>query len=218
MASFRASAVSPGSRYNDPVPLASAGLLLALLASAPSLVDAGAAIPGAQLDLRYAGARNPAGRPLYPAARCLLLQPVAVRLARAAEALAVRGLRLVIWDCYRPLSVQRELWSLRPDRRYVADPARGSNHNRGAAVDVSLAAADGTPLEMPTDHDAFEVRARPGVSDGLTATQLANRAALRAAMEEAGFAQNRGEWWHYDAPEARGAPLLDLPLAGVGGR
>ncbi|MBI5066956.1 MAG: M15 family metallopeptidase [Deltaproteobacteria bacterium] len=200
------------------MPLAPAGLLLAALAAAPPLVDAGAALPGAVLDLRYAGPRNPAGRPLYPAARCLLLGPVADRLARASAALAARGLRLVIWDCYRPLSVQRELWSLRPDRRYVADPARGSNHNRGAAVDVSLADAGGAPLPMPTDHDAFEVRARPGAADGLSPVQLANRATLRAAMEEAGFAQNRGEWWHYDAPEARGAPLLDLPLDGAHSR
>lgn len=190
-----------------------AGVLLAALASGPALVDAGAVVPGAVLDLRYATARNPAGRPLYPAARCLLIAPVADRLARAAAALAASGLRLVVWDCYRPLSVQRKLWSLRPDRRYVADPARDSNHNRGAAVDVSLAAADGSPLPMPTDHDAFEVRARPGATDGIPAAALANRAALRQAMEGAGFAQNRGEWWHYDAPEARGAPVLDLPLA-----
>jgi len=218
MASFRARALSAGSRYNGAVPLAPTGLLLALLASRPPLVDASAAVPGAVLDLRYAGSRNPAGRPLYPSARCLLLPPVAERLVRAASTLAARGLRLVIWDCYRPLSVQRELWGLRPDRRYLADPARGSNHNRGAAVDVSLAAADGSAQEMPTDHDAFEVRARPGVTQGLTPAQLANRAALRAAMEQAGFAQNRGEWWHYDAPEARGAPLLDLPLSGDAGR
>lgn len=200
------------------MPLPAPALLLVLLASGPPLVDAGAAVPGALLDLRYAGPRNPAGRPLYPAARCLLLAPVAARLARAAEALAARGLRLVVWDCYRPLSVQRELWSLRPDRRYVADPARGSNHNRGAAVDVSLAGPDGAPLAMPTDHDSFEVRARPGATEGLSPEQLANRAALRAAMETAGFLQNRGEWWHYDAPEARGAPLLDLPLDGAAGR
>jgi len=200
------------------VPPSAAALLLALLAGGPPLVDAGATAPGLVIDLRYAGPRNPAGRPLYPVARCLLLAPVAARLAHAAEALGARGLRLVVWDCYRPLSVQRELWGLRPDRRYVAEPSRGSNHNRGAAVDVSLAWPDGAPLPMPTDHDAFEARARPGATQGLSPAQLANRAALRAAMEAAGFRQNRGEWWHYDAPEAHGAPLLDLPLDGAAGR
>jgi len=193
-----------------------AALLLLLARPAPLLVDAAARVPDAVLDLRYAGPRNAAGRPLYPAPRCLLLAPVAERLARAAAALRAQGYRLLLWDCYRPLSVQRELWRLRPDPRYVADPERGSHHSRGAAVDATLATLAGEPVEMPTDHDAFERRARPDVEEGISPAARAHRALLRRAMEEAGFRQNRGEWWHYDAAGFGRHPLLDLPLAGPG--
>jgi D-alanyl-D-alanine dipeptidase len=182
-------------------------------AAAPALVDVTRVVPDAVLDIRYAGPRNIVGRPLYDAARCLLLAPVAERLARAAAALRGQGYRLLVWDCYRPLAVQRELWRMRPDPRWVADPARGSNHNRAAAVDVSLAALDGGPVEMPTDHDAFGARARPDATAGLAPAVLERRRLLRRAMEGAGFWQNRGEWWHYDAPEARRAPVLDVPIA-----
>jgi D-alanyl-D-alanine dipeptidase len=193
--------------------------LLLLLAALPGgLVDAAPLVPDAVLDLRYAGSRNLAGRPLYPVPRCLLLAPVATRLARAAAALRVRGFRLVLWDCYRPLSVQRELWRVLPDRRWVADPARGSNHNRGAAVDVALADAAGKLALLPTDHDAFDVRARPwaGAERGIPPEALRNRRILREEMERAGFLQDRGEWWHYDEPGGFRMPLLDVPLAGPG--
>jgi len=187
-------------------------LALCLLGADPALADVARAIPDAVLDLRYATARNPAGRPLYAAPRCLLLPAAASRLARAAADLRAAGYRLLLWDCYRPASAQRELWRARPDKRWVADPARGSNHSRGSAVDLSLAAVDGRPVEMPTDHDAFDARARPEAVAGVSAVALQHRRVLREAMERAGFRQNRGEWWHYDAPEGRGAPLLDLPL------
>jgi len=195
-----------------------AALLLSLSAPAGGLVDAAALVPDAVLDLRYAGSRNPAGRPLYAAPRCLLLAPAAARLARAAGGLRARGYRLGLWDCYRPLSVQQELWRLLPDRRWVADPARGSNHNRGAAVDVALADAAGKLLELPTDHDSFDVRARPwaGAGRGIPPAALLHRSVLRQEMERAGFLQDRGEWWHYDEPGGFRMPLLDVPLAGPG--
>jgi D-alanyl-D-alanine dipeptidase len=199
---------------------ATALLALALLASAPAaravpardLVDVAAAIPDAVLDLRYATADNFMGRAVYPShARCLLRAPVAERLTRAAARLRARGLRLRLWDCFRPLSVQRELWRLFPRPGYVADPARGSNHNRGAAVDVALAAADGGPVPLPTGFDAFEPRAHAHAA-GLPPAAARNRELLRQAMEAEGFRVNRLEWWHFDAPEARGAPLLEADL------
>jgi D-alanyl-D-alanine dipeptidase len=186
--------------------------LAAALAAAPPLVDVAAVVPGAALDLRYAGVRNVAGRPLYAAARCLLLRPVAERLARAQADLEARGFRLLLWDCYRPPSAQAALWRLLPDPRWVADPARGSNHGRGAAVDVSLVRLDGSPVEMPTDHDAFVARARPTAVAGIGAAALAHRELLAASMLRAGFAQGRGEWWHFDAPGAHALPLLDARL------
>lgn len=182
-------------------------------ASAPDVVDVAGAIPDAVLDLRYATERNLVGRALYPAgARCLLLRPVAERLAGAAARLRAHGLRLRLYDCYRPLSVQRELWRIHPTPGLVADPAKGSHHNRAAAVDVGLADARGDAVPLPTDFDAFGPRARAGAVEGVGKAARRNRDLLRAAMQAQGFRVNRLEWWHFDAPEARGAPVLDLPL------
>ncbi|HUL57711.1 MAG TPA: M15 family metallopeptidase [Anaeromyxobacteraceae bacterium] len=186
---------------------------LLVLSGAPSLVDVSARIPDAVLDLRYATPHNFLGRAVYPAgARCLLEAPVADRLARAAAHLREQGLRLVLWDCYRPLSVQREMWKLVPRPGYVADPAKGSNHNRGAAVDVSLAGPDGGPVPLPTEFDTFSAAAHARAKD-VPDPARKNRDRLRAAMEAEGFRVNPMEWWHFDAPEARGAPVLDVPLA-----
>jgi D-alanyl-D-alanine dipeptidase len=192
--------------------LAPAAALLVALAAAPGLVDAAALLPDALLDVRYATADNLTGRPLYPAARCLLLPGAAARLVRAAARLRAGGFRLVLFDCYRPLSVQRALWAAAPTVGFVADPATGSHHNRGAAVDLSLADAAGRPVEMPTGYDAFEPKARAGATAGISQAALRNRRTLRSAMEAEGFAVNPAEWWHYDAPEWAGAPLLDLPI------
>ena len=187
------------------------GLVPAAPPPAPDLVDAGQSVPGLVVELRYARADNFFHKAFYPAgARCLLLRPVAERLARAATRLAAQGFRLKAWDCYRPHAVQYEMWERLPRRGYVANPRTGSHHNRGAAVDVTLLRADGTEVEMPTPFDTFGRAAR---QDAPAHTDLAERrAVLRAAMEAAGFRINRMEWWHYEAPEARGAPLLDVPL------
>ena len=188
--------------------------LFLLLAAAPAadLVDAKAQVPGLVVELRYATADNFFQRALYPkGARCLLLRPVAARLARAAEDVARHGYRLKVWDCYRPLAVQWEMWERLPKRGYVEDPRTGSHHNRGAAVDVTLLRADGTEVEMPTPFDTFAPSSRQDAP--LANKEVAERRALlRVAMEAAGFHVNRMEWWHYEAPEAHGAPLLDVPL------
>jgi D-alanyl-D-alanine dipeptidase len=183
--------------------------------AAPPLVDAATLVPDAVLDLRYATARNVVGRPLYPhGARCLLLPAVAARLARAAADLRARGFRLRVYDCYRPLSVQRLLFAKESRPGFVADPDRGgSHHNRGAAVDVGLAGPAGEDVELPTDFDSFTKRARANAIAGVSAAARAHRQALREAMETAGFTPSRSEWWHFSAPEARGAPLRDVPLA-----
>ena len=187
---------------------------LLAVAPAPPLVDVARALPDAVVDLRYATRSNFLGRAVYPPdARCLLLPAVTDRLARAAARLRERGLRLRLYDCFRPLAVQREMWRLFPRKGFVADPARGSNHNRGAAVDVGLAGADGSEVELPTAFDAFERRARADATEGVSPAARRHRDLLRAAMEEAGFRVNRMEWWHFDAPEARGAPVLDARLS-----
>jgi D-alanyl-D-alanine dipeptidase len=181
--------------------------------AADPLVDLRKAAPGVILDIRYATARNFLGKALYPEAAAFLRRSAAAKLARAQEALAARGRRLVIYDAYRPLSVQRALWAAKPDSRFVADPSRrGSVHNRGGAVDVGLADAAGRPLPMPSDFDEFGPRAAHG-APGVPAPAAANAAELAAAMEAAGFRPLHEEWWHYEDPAAKDWPLLDVPFS-----
>jgi D-alanyl-D-alanine dipeptidase len=177
---------------------------------APELVDVTSLVPDAVLDLRYARADNLAGRALYPArAPCLLARPVAERLARAARRLREAGLRIVLWDCFRPTSAQAELWRAMPRPGAVADPARGSNHSRGAAVDLSLAGADGEPLAMPTAFDAFGPAAHPDATEGIPGEVRQRRDLLLAALSAEGFAVHPREWWHFAAREAERYPLRD---------
>ncbi len=204
--------------YHAPVlPLALALLAAAspARATADGLVDVARLLPRAVLDIRYATPDNFTGKTLYPAARCLLRREVARRLARAEATLARRGSRLRLYDCYRPLSVQRAMWAAFPRPGYVADPKGGSLHNRGAAVDVGLSAPDGSELEMPTAFDAFDRRAWAGAKAGIPAKLRARRDALRAAMEAEGFVVNPREWWHFAARDARRFPLLDEPINGA---
>jgi D-alanyl-D-alanine dipeptidase len=164
------------------------------------------------LDIRYATPRNFTGRTLYPVARCLLRPDTAERLVRVHERLKKEGLRLRLFDCYRPLSIQKELWALVPDERYVADPAKGSRHNRAAAVDLTLADSSGAELPMPSEYDEFTERAHRDYAGG-TPEQLANRARLEEAMSAEGFEGLATEWWHFDAPGWERYPVLDVPLA-----
>jgi D-alanyl-D-alanine dipeptidase len=198
------------------VALVPALLLAAAAADRPDLVDVSRFVPDAVLDLRYATADNFLGRKVYPSGRCLLLRPAARRLARAATALRAKGYRLRLWDCYRPLSVQWEMWRIRPDPGYVADPREGSNHNRGAAVDLTLAGAAGAEVEMPTPFDTFDSRAHADATEGVSRAARRNRAALRKAMEGAGFLVHPNEWWHFATRNARTLPVLDVPLDAAG--
>lgn len=190
-------------------------MILALLAtSAPAvprqLVDVATVAPGIRLEMRYATADNFLGRAVYPCARCLLAEEAAQALARVETALEAQGLHLKLWDCYRPPAVQAEMWKLRPDPRFVADPRKGSNHSRGGAVDLTLVDASGAELEMPTAHDDFSDRARADAP--ASAAAAAHRATLRKAMEAEGFAIARSEWWHFNAAGSRAWPLVEAPL------
>ncbi len=184
-------------------------------ASDSELVNVADAVPGVVLDLRYATENNFTGEQLYPKAICLLRSSAAARLARVQKSLEERGLGLKIYDGYRPLSVQKKMWELVPDPRYVADPNEGSRHNRGCAVDVTLVDADGNELEMPTGYDDFSEAAHQDYQGG-TPTSRRNRNLLKQAMEAEGFLALDTEWWHFDAPDWRDFPILDRALNSVG--
>jgi len=167
-------------------------------------------IPDAVIDLKYATTDNFAGEALYPSGVCKLRRAVVTRLAKAAKLLRAQDRRLLIWDCYRPRSVQQILWDRATDRRYVANPKNGSRHNRGAAVDLALVDKDGAAVTLPTKFDEFSKAAhrdRALVGDkGIEAKRL------EAAMKKAGFVGIPLEWWHFDAPDSAKYPLSDEPL------
>jgi D-alanyl-D-alanine dipeptidase len=215
-------------------PTARAGLFWMLLVAASSqakepvvpskLVEVTSRIPDAVLDLRYATANNFMGKQVYPdGSRCLLLPEALDRLVKAADALRAQGYRLRLYDCYRPLSVQWELWKILPKPGYVADPRKGSHHNRGAAVDLGLSYLEGNEVEHPTPFDTFTPAAHHGYP-GASPAATRHRELLREAMEAAGFRKNRMEWWHYALPGAAQYPVLDEPLVappasgGAGGK
>lgn len=205
---------TPYRRRSLPGLLAGILALLPLAAGAqPELVDVRTLIPDLVVDLRYATENNLFKEAVYPpGARCLLLRPTAERLARVAKRLREEdGTRLRVFDCYRPHAVQFRLWEIMPVRGYVAPPKGGSVHNRGGAVDLTLADRNGKALPMPTDHDELNERAWHGY-EGASEEEKRNRARLKRAMEAEGFRPIRKEWWHYEDPDARRAPLRNEPL------
>ncbi|MFP2911234.1 D-alanyl-D-alanine dipeptidase [Pyxidicoccus sp. 3LFB2] len=176
------------------------------------LVQATAVVTDLVEDLRYATADNFLKKKVYPdTARCLLLPESAERLKKAADVLRPQGYRLKVYDCYRPRAVQYQMWEIMPVPGYVADPRKGSNHNRGGAVDLTLVTLDGKEVEMPTAFDSFTKEAHHGYAGGTEASRK-HREILREAMEGAGFSPNRMEWWHYDLPDAKTRPVLDVPF------
>lgn len=153
-----------------------------------------------RLDIRYAGTDNFMGVPLYSSARAFLQRPAAEGLARAHQALKAQGFGLLIHDGYRPWYVTRMFWEATPEnlRMFVADPAQGSRHNRGCAVDLTLYdLVTGEPVVMPGVYDEMSPRSYPTYPGG-TARQRALRKILRTAMEAEGFAVYETEWWHFD--------------------
>lgn len=163
------------------------------------------------IELKYASKDNFLGDTLYSANICLLRRAVADRLIKVHQSLRKTGLGLKIWDGYRPLSVQKKMWEKLPDPKFVADPQRGSNHNRAAAVDVTLVDVDGNELEMPTYFDDFSPKARsdyPYVSE----PARKNRKILQHAMQSQGFQTISSEWWHFNDKDSKKYSILDVLL------
>lgn len=174
------------------------------------LIEVQTVIPDVVLDLRYATADNVTGAVMYPKAVCKLRRAVVERLAAAAKELRAHDRRLLLWDCYRPTSIQKLLWKAVPDARYVANPKVGSNHSRGAAVDLGVVDTDGTAVVLPTEFDDLSPAAAP--NRALKGDKGAEASALAAAMKRAGFTSISTEWWHFDASDRGRYPLSDEPL------
>jgi zinc D-Ala-D-Ala dipeptidase len=171
-------------------------------------------IPSLVYELRYAGTDNFVKRAMYPVstAHTFLRLPAAKALANVQRELALSGLGLKIFDAYRPYSVTVKFWELIKDERYVANPARGSGHNRGLAVDLTLIdLQNGKELDMGTGFDNFSDTAHHTFT-ALTETVLKNRKLLKEVMLKHGFNLFETEWWHYSWPNNRNYELLDIDL------
>ncbi len=166
------------------------------------------------LDIRYARHDNFVGRPVYSEARAFLQRPAADALVRVHKNLRNEGLGLSIFDAYRPWSVTDLFWRVVEDdqRQYVADPAVGSRHNRGCAVDLTLFdLASGKQLEMPSEFDEFNEKSHPDYPGGAP-VQRQNRDILRKAMEQQAFTVNPKEWWHFDYKDWSSFEVSDIPF------
>ena len=175
------------------------------------LVDVVSINPTIALDIRYATKNNFTHHTLYPVARCLLRRVAAESLSAVQKELKPLGLGIKVYDGYRPLSIQKKLWAAVPDDRYVANPSKGSRHNRGAAVDLTLVDSAGHELEMPTPFDDFTERAHCDFMK-LSDTVLKNRALLEKVMIRHGFLTMRTEWWHFDFQHWGTFKVMDQPL------
>ncbi|MFH1235930.1 MAG: M15 family metallopeptidase [Parcubacteria group bacterium] len=178
---------------------------------AAGLVDVHTLDPTLVLDVKYATRSNFVGKKMYNAPRAFLRHEVADRLIRANQLLRRQGYRIKLWDCYRPLDVQKILWNKKPDPQYVANPREGSMHNRGAAIDCTMVDINGKELPMPTPFDTFSKRAHRN-NHKHTATQKKYVLILERAMKRVGFVPFPTEWWHFHDPNWKKYPLLNLPL------
>ena len=168
-----------------------------------NLVDIKSVDPTILVELRYASTHNLTGRALYPPEFPALVRPTtAARLAAAQKILRPQGYGLKIWDAYRPMAAQMELWQRTHDGEYVADPldGNGSLHTWGVAVDVTLVDAAGHAVAMPTGFDEFTSAAKLHYDGNDPAVKL-HLKVLVDAMKQAGFYGMRSEWWHFVAPD-----------------
>ena len=166
------------------------------------------------VDQKYATEDNFTGRIHYDRVLCLVHEDILPMVLKASEAARAEGLRLKIWDAYRPISVQQALHDSAPAELspYVPAPGPWSMHARGITLDVTLCYPDGTNLDMPTDFDDFSTRANSDYAD-VTQVQADNRALLNRIMTDAGFTRSTLEWWHFDGPGRDNYTVQDLSFA-----
>ncbi|MBI3259640.1 MAG: D-alanyl-D-alanine dipeptidase [Ignavibacteriae bacterium] len=164
--------------------------------------------PSIRIDVRYATTNNFTGKILYPGAELYLRKEVAERLSEVQAFIMMLGFRLKVYDGYRPLSIQKILWDATKEKKYVVNPANGSKHNRGAAVDVTLVDAKGKELDMGSEFDSFSEMSNSDAK-GLSENVKKNRDILTSAMQMFGFVPNSREWWHFDYEGWKKYSVLD---------
>jgi D-alanyl-D-alanine dipeptidase len=185
----------------------------------PDLVELTTLDPTIHLDIRYAQSNNFLSTPIYSQPRAFLQLPAAEALVRVLHKLQPLGYGLLIHDAYRPWYVTKIFWDATPpvDHIFVADPQKGSKHNRGCAVDLTLYdLSSGQPIEMPGLYDEMSPRSFPTFPGG-TSLQRWHRDLLRRAMESEGFTVNDDEWWHFDYKDWKHYPILNVPFEKLGG-
>ncbi|MCR4417587.1 MAG: D-alanyl-D-alanine dipeptidase [Ignavibacteria bacterium] len=164
------------------------------------------------VDVRYATENNFTGQKLYETNKVYLIKEAAESLVKVNQYLKKKyNLRLKIFDGYRPLSVQKKMWAIMPDERYVANPAKGSRHNRGCAVDLTLVDSLGNELDMGTPYDDFTEKSHIDYKN-LPERVLQNRKILQEAMTKFNFLPMRTEWWHFDYKGWEKYPILDIKI------
>lgn len=155
-------------------------------------------IPDIYVELMYATDNNFTGVRIYDFTDAYLRYGTVKKLANVQKELKEQGYSLKIWDAYRPFEAQQKLWEVYPDPNYVANPADGmKKHNLGGTVDITMVAADGSIIPMPTEFDDFSLKADRNYSDIDNEEAVKNVMILQNAMENNGFTGYQGEWWDY---------------------
>lgn len=152
-------------------------------------------------DMKYATDDNFLKAKVYDCAECFLRFKTVKALVKANTKFIKKGYHIKIYDCYRPLDIQKRMWKIVSNPEYVADPAKGSIHNRGGAVDITLVDADGKELDMGTSFDFFGPEASH-YFDNLSDEVKQNRALLKRIMKKSNFNSFDSEWWHYNLKNA----------------
>lgn len=184
----------------------------------PDLVEIIKLDPTVKLDIRYASRNNFLGKAVYKQPRAFLQRPAAEALARVNQALRKQGYGLVVFDGYRPWSVTKTFWDATPEEKkiFVADPSKGSRHNRGCAVDLSLFdLKTGELVKMPSEYDEMTERSHINY-DCATPEAKRLRELLRGTMEKEGFAVYEPEWWHYDYKDWKEYPIINVKFSEIG--